>query len=623
MSEDTDRATAKPPSVDRLSQLWRRINDHKMVQWSVAYVALAYGVQHGVVLTSEAFDWPHAVTGISMLLLALGLPLVMTFAWYHGERASRQFTKAELSILSALLVIGSLLFYAFVQPSAEVAAGPRLAVQQASVAAARAASASVGNAISIAVLPFLNLSRDPDQEFFSDGMTEEITSALAKVPDLRVVARTSAFEFKGKNVNIKAMGLELGATHLIEGSVRKAGNRLRITAQLIKADDGTHIWAESYDRDLTDIFAVQEDIARAITASLRMPLGLAQGESLVRNRTKDEATYENYLRAKALVRARGLGPLAEATKLLEDVVARDPDFSPAWALLGLDYVLTVNYHPAFLSGAIEQVRPVVETVLPKAEAAGKRAIVLDPKNPNGYATLGFVEFSRGKFLSAGDLYREALALDAEDPDALSGYSLMLSDLGYEKQALADRQRLEVLEPYVSVFNRLTAYIFGLNGQNETAVRMLKALPPETPLLVNNLAVIYAKLGRYGQAADLLLSTPPGTFLPGTVEAAARQLRSAPATAAAPQSLPQLGAASFVYLYGGAPEGILGWYEDKLKIGFTGAGWVGILWTPEFAAWRKTERFKAYMRAVGMVDYWRKNGWPDLCRPMGADDFVCD
>src|ERR1700682_6790238 len=147
MSEHPKLASQKPPSVDRLSLLWHRINEHKMVQWSVAYVALAYGIQHGVVLTSEAFDWPHAVTGISMLLLTLGLPVVMTFAWYHGERASRQVTKADLSILSALLVMRSLLFDGFVRPSEKIADGPRPAVQQASVAAARAASVSVGNAI--------------------------------------------------------------------------------------------------------------------------------------------------------------------------------------------------------------------------------------------------------------------------------------------------------------------------------------------------------------------------------------------------------------------------------------------------------------------------------------------
>src|ERR1700694_2908690 len=146
MSEDTGRANPKPPSVDRLSELWRRINEHKMVQWSVAYVALAYGIQHGVILTSESFEWPNTEARISLLLLFWGLPMVMTFAWYHGARASRNFSQAELSILAALLVMSSLLFYVFVRPSEEVAAGPKPAVQQAGVAAARAASISPAGA---------------------------------------------------------------------------------------------------------------------------------------------------------------------------------------------------------------------------------------------------------------------------------------------------------------------------------------------------------------------------------------------------------------------------------------------------------------------------------------------
>src|SRR6266513_2542782 len=129
MSEDTDRADPKPPSVDRLSLLWRRINDHKMVQWSVAYVALAYGVQHAVILTSESFEWPNAVARVSMLLLALGLPVVMTLAWYHGERASRRISGPELTIISILLVMSSLLFFVFVRPSAETA-GTAPAAQQ-------------------------------------------------------------------------------------------------------------------------------------------------------------------------------------------------------------------------------------------------------------------------------------------------------------------------------------------------------------------------------------------------------------------------------------------------------------------------------------------------------------
>src|ERR1700674_2361235 len=214
MSQETDRANPKLPPVDRLSQLWHRINDHKMVQWSVAYVALAYGIQHGVTLTSEAFEWPHTVERVTMLLLALGLPVVMTLAWYHGARASRRISGPELTIISILLVIGSLFFYVFVRPSEQVAAGP--AGQQAGVAAARSAAASPKGAISLAVLPFVNLSSDKEQEFFSDGMTDEITSALAKVSGLNVVARTSAFQFKGENRDVQSIAQTLHATHVIE-----------------------------------------------------------------------------------------------------------------------------------------------------------------------------------------------------------------------------------------------------------------------------------------------------------------------------------------------------------------------------------------------------------------------
>ena len=300
MTDDATRSEPKPPPVDRMSLLWQRVNEHKIVQWSVAYVALAYAVQHAVVLTQEAFHWPENILRVSMLLLALGLPIIITLAWYHGERASRHFSKAELSILSVLLVIGSFLFYTLAQPSGEHVA---TAAGSTDLEKARDEARKPQTAISLAVLPFVNLSSDKEQEFFSDGMTEEITAALAKVPDLRVVARTSAFEFKGKNVNIKTMGEQLGATHLIEGSVRKDGDQLRITAQLVKADDGTHLWTENYDRQLKGVFVVQEEIAQAIAGALQVPLGLKKGQSLVPNRTDDLDAYQEYLRARALSRA--------------------------------------------------------------------------------------------------------------------------------------------------------------------------------------------------------------------------------------------------------------------------------------------------------------------------------
>jgi adenylate cyclase len=375
MSEQQD-STESPP--DRLTALWRRTKDHRIAQWMVGYVALAYGVQHAVTLTSEAFKWPDAVIRISMLLLALGLPLAMVFAWYHGERTTRRISAGEMTLASLLLVLISLVFYAVVRPSPDLRAAATPAVQEASVIAARQAAASPSTAISLAVMPFENLSPDPSQGYFADGTTEEITTALTKIPDLRVVARESAFSFKGKAQDVRAIGKALNATHLIEGTIRKAGDQLRISAQLVRADTGVTLWANSYDRQLTDVFAVQEDIARSIATSLHMTLGLKPGENLVNERTKNAANYDDYLRAKELVRQRGVANQRNAAAVLERVVARDPDFAPGWAQLALAYALTPNG-----DRALE--RPAVEALLAKGEAATRRAICSIQRIPTGIA----------------------------------------------------------------------------------------------------------------------------------------------------------------------------------------------------------------------------------------------
>jgi hypothetical protein len=172
-------------------------------------------------------------------------------------------------------------------------------------------------------------------------MTDEITSALAKVPNLRVVGRSSAFQFKDQSKDFRAIGEALRATYLIDGSMRRAGNRVRVTAQLVKADDGINLWTDSYDRELTDVFAIEEDIAQAIAGALRAPLGLADGERLVSNRTTDVDSYQDYLRGRSLVRGR---VVEEAIATLESAVARDPNFAPAWAMLSQAYRSLLDYN---------------------------------------------------------------------------------------------------------------------------------------------------------------------------------------------------------------------------------------------------------------------------------------
>ena len=476
--------------------------------------------------------------------------------------------------------------------------------------------------VSVAVLPFRNLSADKDQEFFSDGMTEEITSALAKVPGLNVVSRTSAFQFKGASRDMRAIGQALGASHLIEGSVRKEGNALRITAQLVKADDGKGLWSESYDRELKGVFALQEEIAKAIAGALRVPLGLKAGQSLVANRTADSDSYQDYLRARALVRGRGRpepgGPLTQAAKLLEQAVARDPNYAPAWAMLAHAYVATIFFTDAFFDGSTDELRQIVSNSLQKAETAAQKAIQLDPNNADAYAALAGISHHRGRLVEAEELFERALSLDAENPDALSNYSLALARAGRLKEALALRRRLQAQEPLVPIFNAFTGLVLWTNGQNDEAIALLKAIPP-TPVARDSLAQVYASMGRYNDAAEALQRGALGKY---RLEEAAGLLRTAPAKAVSSPTILSKGRSGWVYFYVGHPDRALDHIEAQIDAGLLGGPVSPALWAPAYAPVRMTLRFRTLMRKAGLVEYWRERGWPEACRPVGDDDFTC-
>ena len=615
MTEDTQRPEKKPEHVDRVAGLWRRVSEHKLVQWGVAYVALAYGVQHAIILTSESFEWPNAVARISMLLFALGLPLVMTFAWYHGERASRQFSKAEMTIVSILLLLGTFMFYAFVRPS-EVTTNTS-AVREAGVVAARSAAADPKGAISVAVMPFANLSGDKDQEFFSDGITDEISGALAKIPDLRVVARSSAFEFKGKDQNARALGKSLGATHLIEGSVRKAGDQLRISAELVKADDGVTVWSSSYDRKLEDVFAIQEDIARAIAGSFHMALGLKPGENLVNNRKIDTASYTDYLHARALIGIRDIDSNVMAVKLLEDVTAKNPQFAPAFAELAF-----LTYFQGLI--AVQTSAAGAEELRNKGEAAARRALELDPNEATAYQALGVFASTRGHMLEADGFYSKALSLDPLNAEILDSYAVRLGSAGHTKDALKLLETAHAIDPYSPLPTLPLVQERWLNGQNEEAITLAKTLPPRlgAPMLAN----IYASEGRLtdaADAADALKNDPPSAAFSRSDEVA-KLLRAAAAKASPPATLPAFPAPTeFIYLYAGAPQRVLDGYQRRAEVNYFGGNVDSLVWHPSYAAVRRTTQFKALMKKAGMIEYWRAKGWPAQCHAIGADDFACE
>jgi serine/threonine-protein kinase len=405
---------------------------------------------------------------------------------------------------------------------------------------------------------------------------------------------------------------------------------VRIAAQLVRTDTGRLVWSDSYERQLTDIFAIQEDIAKAIAAELRLSMALPSGGALVSSRDIDANDYEQFLRAKPFVRARQAG-VEKAIQILEPLVARNPNFAPAWALLAQEYAIMPGHASPYttMPGHPEQLQRsyLIKTYVPKAEAAARRAIQLDPGLPGGYYALGLLMHHGGKLAMAEEYYAKALALDPYNPETLELQAAFLADVGETKKAAEIEQRAVALDPFIPNLKVAGADLLWHTGQKDSAIKLLTSMMdnPNAPVV---LAMNYAADRHYADAADALEA---GVKARGELpqnqgsqwQAAAAILRTAPARVPQGQDFPILGRMDWVYLYVGAPEEALEHYESDVLTGmFGGPAAFPWLWKPEYAAVRKTARFKALMKNSGRVDYWRQRGWPDFCHPVGNSDFEC-
>ncbi len=289
---------------------------------------------------------------------------------------------------------------------------------------------------SIAVLPFVDMSATKDQEYMSDGLSEELLNLLAKIPALRVTSRSSAFSFKGGNLEIPEIARRLNVANILEGSVRKAGNRLRITAQLIDARTDTHLWSETYDRKLTDVFAVQDEIAAAVVAQLKIALLGAPPTA----RKTDPRAHDLYLQASQVVRKGASGNTEQSIQLLTQALAIDPNYAPAWQSLAGNYSVEAE----------EMLRPVDEAFRLAREAVGK-AIAIDPSYAQAYARLATIEMEYdGDLAGAARHIEHALALEPANGTAISAAGDLAQTLGRIELAIAlARSRLarDPMSPY--------------------------------------------------------------------------------------------------------------------------------------------------------------------------------
>jgi TolB-like protein/Tfp pilus assembly protein PilF len=287
---------------------------------------------------------------------------------------------------------------------------------------------------SIAVLPFENLSDDKSNAYFSDGITEEILNALAQIPNLKVAARRSAFQFKGTDLDLRKIGQLLGVAHILEGSLQKAGDQVRIHVQLVDVQNGSQAWSEKYDRKLDNVFALEDDIARAIATKLRVQLTGGDGQPLVADSTSNPQAHELYLRGLTLLAARGPG-LRDAIDSFQEAVKLDPDYAKAWGALAV----TETILPAYALDTFE-------AVLPKAESAAQRALTLDANTASAYLAVGLNNATRCRWPEADQAFRRALTLAPGDAEIRNQYAQFLAGVGELEPALRQIERAEQLDP---------------------------------------------------------------------------------------------------------------------------------------------------------------------------------
>jgi eukaryotic-like serine/threonine-protein kinase len=349
---------------------------------------------------------------------------------------------------------------------------------------------------SVAVLPFTNLSPERENEYFSDGMTEELITALGKVEGLRVAARTSAFAFKGKNADVREIGHALNVGTVVEGSVRRAGQRLRVTAQLINVADGYHLWADEYDRELRDVFQVQDELARAIVGALRVPLRLTSraDTALVKVGTADPGAHDLYLQGRQFWNQRTLSSLQTAARYFERAIAKDSSYAEAYVGLAEVHVLLPGYGYA-------DARPGEE--FSRAKAAALRALVLDSMSGPAHVTLGYARMLYDwDWPGAEREFRRAIALTPSYPTAHQWYAYYLVSLGRSEEALAETRLARTLDPLSRIINTGEGDVLYYSRRYKDAIAQLRRtldLDPDFVMAHVTLGLAYLAKGMHAEA----------------------------------------------------------------------------------------------------------------------------
>jgi TolB-like protein len=590
--------------------MWDRLRRRKVVQWGVAYAAGAWGLLQGIQYVVGTFRWSPSIQPIATLTLLVGLPIVLVLAWYHGDRGRQRVSFTELSILTLLFLLCGFMFWRYL---------PEIEEQNAAVATSAMAKEStapleIDAGPSVAVLPFVNMSGDKDTDYFSDGISEELLNALVRVDGLGVASRTSSFAYKGRSLPVADIARELRVNHVLEGSVRKAGNRVRITAQLIDAVHDRHLWSETYDRELSDIFAVQDEIANSIVAAMRGTIGRADAPAravTVRADTSNLQAYDAYLNGRELFIART--DLQQSVRLFEHAVELDPRFARGWE--GLAAVCAV----------IESWGIRDRDYISIAKRAAQKALDLDSSLSMPWAALGTIEGTKWPvdWAKSNGYFDRALAADPRNASAYLWRAMNWVNLGFFDKALADINRCIEIEPVYPNAVRHKAVALLYLGRTDEAIKLFEQ-GVQGGFVLSRSDNFVGPLVQRGQLTTAALLMQANSIPPDVGAALLAALANPDAKI--PQDVENLEGQfndigdvarqteTHVYL----------WLRDFERVAATddSATTTLVAWDRYPPGWYGSTWFKQRLQRMGVVAYWRTHGFPAQCKAQGADDFAC-
>ena len=540
-------------------------------------------------------DWiPRAV----LFLLMLGFPVALILAWAfeltpEGIKRDKEVSRSKPTVGETgrkidFVIIGLLVI------AVGYFAVDKFLLRDDATDESIADSADV---VSIAVLPFVNMSDDRENEYFADGLAEELLNLLAKRTDLRVAARTSSFQFKDYTGDVQDIGQQLRVDHIVEGSVRRAGDRVRVTAQLVDVNDGFHRWSETYDRKLEDIFAVQDEISEAIATALQASLS---GSGAATRTTENLEAYELYIQGRFHWRQRTPESIERAIELFKATVELDAGFARAHEGLAGAYRVMPYY-------TFER----AEEYLDLAADTARQALELDEQLAEAWATLGFVEEFRHNWIEAGRLKRHALTVDPDNAMVNHWFAEHLGWAGLVEQALRFGQVAYELDPLAPVIVRNLSRYYRLNGDYDNALKygqITDDLGVSSGKLL--IAQAYESMGDMDKAIEFFREYErPDWFIN------CLQHVQTPDVYLRPADLPDRSDAVVCYQQLGDHEAA---FRLTAKLSLTSATIGGNyfnLWSAGSHIVEHAE-FPALAEELGLLAYWQANGFPSNCRPEG-------